>query len=96
MTEDEKLRREQEAQRTINAYHRVFKSEDGQRIIEDLTKAFGMHMPAFLAKPDGGYDPLHAAKRDGQCDIMKHINAKLAAECKGDSLDRPKKRRVIK
>ena len=96
MTDAERLRKEQEAQQTINAYHRVFKSPDGERITWDLIKVFGLAMPAFLAKPDGGYDPIHAAKRDGQRDVYLHILAKLAVESKGDSAEKPKKRKVIK
>lgn len=94
MTDDEKLRREQEAQRTVNSYHRVFRSEDGQRVLADLVKVFGMDMPAFLP---GEHSTHHAAKRDGQQDIRRHIHAKLAAPVKGDAdIEKPKKRRVIK
>ena len=96
MTEAEKLRKEQESQRTVNAYHRAFKSDDGKRVLDDISKVFGLHMPAFLAKQDGGYDSLHAAKRDGQADVLKHIQAKLSAKCEGDSIEKPKKRKVIR
>jgi hypothetical protein len=53
-------------------------------------------MPAFIPKSDGSFDAFHAAKRDGQQDVFKHIAIKLAAEAKGDSQEKPKKRKVIK
>jgi hypothetical protein len=96
MTDDEKIRREKESQQVVNAYHRVFTGPDGKLILTDLYKAFGTHMPAFLALPDGGFDTHHAAKRDGQKDIIRHIHAKLAATPKGDDIEKPKKRKVIK
>ena len=97
MTDAEMIRREKEAQCLVNSYHRVFGSDDGKAIIADLEKVFGMAMPAFLQKPDGGFDTHHAAKRDGQADIMRHIRAKLLAESKGDAgIEKPKKRKVVK
>lgn len=81
------LTREREAQRVVNAYHRVFggESEEGNLILADLKKVFGLEHPIFL--PSGGlhgFDPLHAAKRDGQQDIRRHIEAKLAAPIIGE------------
>jgi hypothetical protein len=96
MTEAEKLKREIDAQQVVNAYHRTFETSDGKRVLADISKVFGTHMPTFLPKPDGGYDPLHAAKRDGQQDVVKHINARLAADPKGDSQVKSRKRKVIK
>lgn len=96
MTELEKLNKERAAQQTVNAYHRVFKSDDGKRVLADLVKVFGMDMPAFLPTAQG-YETHHAAKRDGQQDIRRHIMAKLAAPMAGDAnIEKPKKRKVIK
>lgn len=92
----EGIHRAKESQRTVNAYHRIFKSDDGKRVIDDISKVFGLHMPAFIAKPDGGFDTHHAAKRDGQADVLKHIQAKLSAKCEGDGIEKPKKRKVIR
>lgn len=95
MTDSERIQREVESQKTINAYHRVFKSDDGKRILSDLTKVFGMDMPVFL-QGEHGFETHLAAKRDGQQDVRRHIMAKLAAECAGDGIEKPKKRKVIK
>lgn len=82
------LAKAQEQQRAINAYHRVFNSEDGKTILADLEKVFGLHMPAFIPQTRGRhceYDPTHAAIRDGQRQIHLHIQARLKAKAKGDA-----------
>ena len=83
---NDRLAREREAQRVVNAYHRVFggENEDGNLIFADLRRVFGLQHPAFLPVPSGGFDALHAAKRDGQQDIHRHIVAKLAAPRLGE------------
>ena len=97
MTDEEKLRRERESQQVVNAYHRVFTSEDGQRVLADIWKVFGLAMPILIPfLRDGGFDMLHAAKRDGQADVYRHIRAKLDAVPKGDNIEKPKKRNVLK
>jgi len=76
-------------QRIVNAYHRVFNSEDGKTILADLAAAFGWEKPAFLnltaAKGETSYCPIHAAKRDGQRDIKLHIEAFLRESVNGDA-----------
>lgn len=83
---NDRLAREREAQRVVNAYHRVFggENEEGNLILADLHRVFGLRHPAFLPMAAGGFDALHAAKRDGQQDIHRHIEAKLAAPCLGE------------
>jgi hypothetical protein len=75
--------REAEMRRIVMAYKRVFSSEDGQMILNDLSAAFGWTLPVFLStgvKPGVvSFDELYGAKRDGQQDIYRHITAKLAA-----------------
>lgn len=78
--------------RTTMAYHRVFKSKDGEVVLADLVKVFGLDMPAFIAKPDGGFDPIWAAKRDGQRDPYLHILAKLSVTPEADGNVKPKKK----
>lgn len=95
MTDDEKLARDRQRLRVVNAYHRIFTSPDGKMLLEDLDHAFGMDRPVFIPLDKGrgsaGYDSIHAAKRDGQQDILRHIKAKLAAPCDGDAnLEKPK------
>ena len=81
----EDIERAKERQRTINAYHRLFAGEDGQRVLEDLKGNFGFKHPAFLPRRAGGYDPYHAAIRDGQRQVLLHIESILAAEVIGDA-----------
>lgn len=75
--------REAEIRRVVMAYKRVFSTEDGQMILADLSAAFGWTLPVFLStgvKPGMvSFDNAYAAKRDGQQDIYRHINAKLIA-----------------
>lgn len=78
------LDRARARQRLINAYHRTFASEDGRLVLADIKAVFGMDSPAFVAK-DGGYDPLHAAIRDGQRQVALHVEAVMQEEAKGDS-----------
>ena len=84
------------AQRIANAYRRVFSSADGATVLADLEKSFGLNMPAFIPQMRGRgaeYDATHAAIRDGQRQIVLHIQAKLAAPAKGDAeIEQPKAR----
>jgi hypothetical protein len=64
-----KLKRESEAA----AFRRVFSSEDGMKVLTHLSEVFGMDKPAFLPNHLGGYDPTHAAMRDGQRSVLLHI-----------------------
>lgn len=87
MTTDAQLRKEQKLQRIVNAYHRIFRSDEGALVLQDLRDCFGMDRPAFIPLERQGslaYDALHAAKRDGQQDIHRHIQARLGAPAKAD------------
>jgi hypothetical protein len=95
MAETDQLERARSRQRIVNAYHRIFQSDDGKTILDDLNHVFGMDRPVFIPLDRGrgsmGYDSIHAAKRDGQQDILRHVNAKLEASCEGDAnFDKPK------
>jgi hypothetical protein len=50
-------------------------TEAGKEVIEHLKKSFGFDSPAFIAAPDGSYDPLKAAIRDGQRQVILHIES---------------------
>jgi hypothetical protein len=81
------------------AYHRVFKSEDGKAVLADMRAAFGLHMPAFIPQTRGRhceYDPTHAAIRDGQRQVVLHIDAKLEQTPKADGNEEKPKTRVKK
>ena len=81
----EDIQRAKERQRTINAYHRAFAGEDGKRVLDDLKMIFGFKNPAFLPRQGGGYDAHHAAIRDGQRQVILHIESVLAEEALGDA-----------
>lgn len=88
------LNRERERQRTINAYHRVFLGEEGQVVLEDLKRAFGVQSQAFSAAQD--FNPIPAAIRDGQRGVVLHIEAMLRRQPAADGdLEEPK-RKVLK
>ena len=53
----------------------VLTTEAGQEVMENLKKSFGTESPAFIANAEGNYDPLRAAIRDGQRQVILHIEA---------------------
>jgi len=67
----------------VNAYHRLFKSEDGQIVLTDLDHAFRMSQPAF--EQATGYNATAAAIRDGQRGILLYIFKQLKRPCQGDA-----------
>ncbi|MEI6278308.1 MAG: hypothetical protein WCQ16_02850 [Verrucomicrobiae bacterium] len=81
----EDVERARDRQRTINAYHRVFSGEDGQRVMADLKSAFGFSAPVFVAREGGGFDTHHAAVRDGQRQVLLHVDAIMEEEARGDA-----------
>jgi len=93
---DDELTRARKLQVVVNAYARVFATEDGKLVLADLEESFGMNRPAFLpleGKP-AIYDTHYAAMRDGQRSVRLHIAARLAAPVKGDGNIVKGKRRV--
>lgn len=87
------------AQKLVNAYHRTFGSEDGSAVLADLKASFGFDFPAFFALDRGGhseFDPIHAAIRDGQRQVILHVQAKLAAPPAGENDAKAKRTRVKK
>jgi hypothetical protein len=89
------LDRKRDVLRTVLAYKRLFQSADGKLVLADFRKAFGMEMPAFIPNASG-YDPLHAAVRDGQRSVLLHIQAKLEAATEADGNNDKPKTKVIK
>jgi hypothetical protein len=53
----------------------VLTSEAGKEVLENLKKSFGTDSPAFIPSADGHYDPIKAAIRDGQRQVILHIEA---------------------
>jgi hypothetical protein len=84
------------AQRVINAYRRLFKTEAGRLVMEDLKAKFGTNQPAFIPKQDGGFDPLWAAVRDGQRQVVIHIEFQTYLPFRGDGNIEKPQARIIK
>lgn len=85
----EAIAKKKRKQTTINSFHRTFATKDGKLAMDILRVAFKIDQPAFLnvAGKDEGvrFDPLHAAKRDGQRDVILQIEAFLALPIDGDA-----------
>jgi hypothetical protein len=91
MTNDAALEAQKKGQQITNAYHRVFQSEDGQLVLEHLRSYFRVDRPAFQRSMHNAYDPLAAAMRDGQREVILFIQHKLAEPAVGDAdFDQPK------
>lgn len=88
------LKRERERQRLTNAYHRVFKTKDGELVIEDIKHQFATDSQVFL--PGYDFNPVVAALRDGQRGVLIHIECMLRRPVIGDGDIETPKRKVIK
>lgn len=80
----EEIEAARQRQRLVNAYHRAFASDDGKAVLSDLRAIFGVDAPVFI-RGASGFDPVHAAVRDGQRQVILHIASILAEEAQGDS-----------
>jgi hypothetical protein len=83
--EEARADRERRVRETVYAYKRLFESEDGTTVLEDIKNSFGVEMPAFLPTNTrvGGnitYDTHYAAIRDGQRSVHQHIVNMLRAK----------------
>ena len=93
MTDEERreqaLERARRNQTIINSYHRVFKSPDGEIVLEDLNKAFGTNFPAYIPNSTTpgviSYDDIYGKIRDGQRSVILHIENRLKDEVRGDA-----------
>jgi hypothetical protein len=90
MTPDKEVERSKSLQRINNAYHRCFENEDGQVVLENLKAYFRMNRPAFERSLGHAYDPVAAALRDGQREVILFIEHKLSTPVVGDAdVERP-------
>ena len=78
MTEPKELERSKSLQRINNAYHRVFASEEGRLVLDNLKAYFRLNRPAFERSLGRPFDPLAAAVRDGQREVLLFIEHKLS------------------
>ena len=91
MTTDKELERQKDLQRITNAYHRTFNSEDGKAVLTNLKAYFRMNRPAFERSLTHAYDPIAAALRDGQREVIIFIDHKLSQPVQADGdIDQPK------
>jgi hypothetical protein len=91
MTTDKELERSKSLQRINNAYHRCFTSEDGGVVLDNLKAYFRMNRPAFERTLGRPFDPLAAAVRDGQREVLLFIDYKLSLPVVGDAdVEQPK------
>jgi hypothetical protein len=78
MTTEQELERTREMQRIANAYKRVFATEDGQTVLNNLKAYFEFGRPCFKRPMPGlAYDPIAAALRDGNHEPIMLIESKL-------------------
>jgi hypothetical protein len=68
---DEAMRRSA-ADATAKAYARLFLSEDGRIVLEDLRRKFGHARPRFDVR-DKDHSTITAAIIDGQCGVLREI-----------------------
>jgi hypothetical protein len=91
MTTDKELDRSRDIQRINNAYHRVFGTEEGKAVLQNLRAYFRMDRPAFERSMTHPYDPIAAALRDGQREVILFIQHKLSQPVIADGdIDQPK------
>jgi hypothetical protein len=90
MTTDKELERSKLLQRINNAYYRTFDSEDGRVVLDNLKAYFRMNRPAFERTLGRPFDPIAAAVRDGQREVILFIEHKLSLPVVGDAdVERP-------
>ena len=91
MTTDKELERSKSLQRINNAYQRCFTNEDGKVVLDNLRAYFRMNRPAFERTLGRPFDPLAAAVRDGQREVLLFIDYKLSLPVVGDAdVEQPK------
>lgn len=96
MTEDKELQRSKSMQRITNAYHQTFSTEEGRTVLENLKAYFRMNRPAFERTLGRTFDPIAAAVRDGQREVVLFIEHKISLPCVADGDVEQPKTEVIK
>ena len=69
----------------ILAFKRVFSSKDGQTILENFRRVFGLDEPAFIRRADGTYCETEGKIRDGQRQVFLHVKRMLLLEFRQDT-----------
>ena len=87
---DKDIERQRAIQRITNAYHRVFGSEDGKTVLDNLRNYFRTQRPAFERSLNHSFDPIAGAIRDGQREVVLFIEHKLSLPViADDNIDKP-------
>jgi hypothetical protein len=76
--EADETRRRTLAHSTAKAYARLFITEDGKAVLEDLRRKFGHTRPRFDAR-DKNHSTVTAALIDGQCAVLREIEQAVRA-----------------
>lgn len=77
-----KTRDEAEARRKVQAniisrtYARVFSTDDGKAVLEDLQKKFGHARDRFTK--DNNFSTVGGAMIDGQCQVLREIEGAIS------------------
>lgn len=91
MTPDKELERTKNLTRINTAYRRVFDGDDGKLVLDNLRAYFRMNRPAFERSLGRPFDPIAAAVRDGQREVLLFIEHKLSLPAVGDAdVEQPK------
>jgi len=70
----------QEAKELAACYARLFMgSDDGQRVLADLRRKFGVHRLVFHKGANGAFDAISAALSEGERRVLSEIEGALAA-----------------
>jgi hypothetical protein len=69
--------REQLSREMAACYARIFSTADGQRVLADLRRKFGLQRLVFKTNSAGRYDYLDAALRDGERRVLSEIEGAL-------------------
>lgn len=96
MTEEAALEARKKVQRLNNAFHRVFGGEDGKMVLDYLRSYFRLERPAFERSLNHPYDPLAAALRDGQREVILFIDHKLTEPLMGDADFNQPKTKIVR
>jgi len=73
-------KRQTEARVMACAYARLFSSDDGKIVLEDLRRKFGHSRPRF-DRCENHHSTVAAALIDGECTVLREIEMAVKAGC---------------
>ncbi len=76
--EAEEAKRRSLAETTAKTYARLFTTDDGKSVLEDLRRKFGHARPRFDVR-DKNHSTVTAALIDGQCTVLREIEQAMRA-----------------